>query len=89
MEKQLVVFDERTILGKEFRMYGDIENPLFLAKDVAEWIDYAYKDKKKGTRNINMMLQSIDEDEKIKATLGGNNFATQNSHGGLRNGIKR
>lgn len=84
MEKQLTIFDERIILGKEFRMYGDIENPLFLAKEVAEWIDYAYKDKKKGTRNINMMLQSIDEDEKIKATLGGNNLATQNSHGGLR-----
>lgn len=44
-------------------------NPLFLAKDVAECIDYAFKDKVKGTRNVNMMLQNIDEGEKLLARL--------------------
>ena len=39
MERNLVVIDEREALGKEFKIYGDIENPLFLAKDVANWID--------------------------------------------------
>ena len=56
MEKQLVVFDERTILGKEFKMYGNIENPLFLAKDVAEWIEHS---------NPSKMLNTVDEDEKV------------------------
>lgn len=56
MEKQLTIFDERIILGKEFKMYGDIENPLFLAKEVAEWIEHS---------NPSKMLNTVDEDEKV------------------------
>lgn len=37
-------------------MYGDFENPLFLAKDVAEWIEHS---------NSRMMLQAVDENEKL------------------------
>ena len=40
-EKVLQVIRETEILGKKIKMYGSIENPLFLAKDVAEWIDYS------------------------------------------------
>ena len=54
---ELHIINEQVVLGKEFRMYGDIENPLFLAKDVAEWIEHS---------SITMMLKTIDEDEKIK-----------------------
>lgn len=54
---ELQIIDEREVLGKEFRIYGSIENPLFLAKDVAEWIDYN-EDK------VGQMLSSVDEDEK-------------------------
>ena len=68
-EIQLQIIDSREVLGKDFKIYGTKENPLFLAKDVAEWIDYAFKDKVKGTRNVNMMLQMIDEDEKLVARL--------------------
>ena len=67
MNKELTVIEEREILGKIIRICGDFENPLFLAKDVAEWIDYAFKDKEKGIRNVNMMLRSIDKDEKVMA----------------------
>lgn len=66
MSKEIKVIDEREVLGKRFRVYGDIENPLFLAKDVAEWIEHS---------NPRMMLQKIDEDEKVVNnvyTLGGN-----------------
>lgn len=35
----LMIIDEREVLGKEFKMYGTKENPLFLAKDVANWIE--------------------------------------------------
>lgn len=66
MESNLKLLDERELLGKQFKVYGDFDNPLFLAKDIAEWIDYAFKDKEKGIRNVNMMLNSLDESEKIK-----------------------
>ena len=54
---ELTVFEQREVLGKDFKIYGSIENPLFLAKDVASWIEH---------KNITMMLKTIDEDEKIK-----------------------
>ena len=54
---ELTILDERVVLEKEFKVYGTKENPLFLAKDVAEWIEHS---------NITKMLNSIDEDEKIK-----------------------
>ena len=60
---ELQVIDKREILGKQFRVYGDFENLLFLAKDVAEWIDYSKKSN--GSYDVNSMLRTIDEDEKL------------------------
>lgn len=57
MENNLEVLEQRELLGKDFRIYGDKENPLFLAKDVAEWIEHS---------NLTMMLKNIDEDEQVK-----------------------
>ena len=62
------IIDEREILGKQFRIFGDFENPLFLAKDAAEWIEY-------DTSSINKMLNNVDETEKVRKnvpTPGGN-----------------
>ncbi len=59
----LQVIDKREILGKQFRVYGDFENLLFLAKDVAEWIDYAKTSN--GSYDVSKMLKTIDEDEKL------------------------
>lgn len=67
--KEVKIIDERVVFEKNFRVYGDFENPLFLGKDVADWIDYAYKDKEKGIRNVNMMLETVDNDEKIKMAI--------------------
>lgn len=61
------------MLGRQFTVYGTAENPLFLAKDVAECIDYAKRSN--GSYNTTMMLQSVDEEEKVANivdTLGGN-----------------
>ena len=79
---ELQIIEQREVLGKEFKIYGTIENPLFLAKDVAEWIDYAYKDARKVSRDVSNMLKTVDDDEKVKSTLklGGEDY----SHGGLR-----
>jgi len=60
MSKELSVVDEREVLGKYFKMYGDFENPLFLAKDVKEWIEHT---------DTSMMLQKLDEDEKLIQTM--------------------
>lgn len=62
---ELKIFDEREVFGKQFRIYGTPDDPLFLAKDVANWIDHS---------NSRMMLESVDDDEKVVRnayTLGG------------------
>lgn len=53
----LNVIEEREVLGFDFKIYGDFDNPLFLAKDVATWI---------GHSNTSKMLKTIDEEEKVK-----------------------
>lgn len=79
---ELQVIDKREILGKQFRVYGDFENLLFLAKDVAEWIDYSKKSN--GSYDVNSMLRMVDEDEKLmrKIFVSGQNrnmcFLTEN-----------
>lgn len=55
MEKEIVAVSKQVVLGKEFEIYGDFENPLFLAKDVATLIEHS---------NVSKMLSKIDEDEK-------------------------
>ena len=63
MENELKLLDERELLGKQFKIYGDLENPLFIAKDVAEWIDYAKTSN--GSYDVSNMLKTVDEDEKL------------------------
>lgn len=78
MEEILEVVDRAVILGKEVNLYRSIENPLFLAKDVAEWIEHS---------KVTMMLKPIDDNEKVKVKkvyleerTGGNGtwFLTEN-----------
>jgi len=57
---EIKLIKEQEILGKEFRMYGDINNPLFLAKDVSEWIEH---------KDVAMMIRKVDEEEKLIQTL--------------------
>ena len=61
MDKTLQIIEQREVLGKEFTIYGDLENPLFKANDVAKWIEHS---------NVSKMLESIDENEKIKLEIG-------------------
>ena len=55
------------VLGKPLSVYGTPDEPLFLAKDVAEWIDYAKTSQ--GYYNVSMMLKSVDEDEKLTINI--------------------
>ncbi|MDK0734771.1 phage antirepressor KilAC domain-containing protein [Clostridium perfringens] len=71
----LTVIEERKVLGKDFKIYGTKENPMFLAKDVANWIEHS---------DVSMMLKKVDEEEKGTSnvcTLGGTQkawFLTEN-----------
>lgn len=55
---------EQSFLDKRIRVFGTPEDPLFLARDVAEWIDYSKRPD--GSYRMDKMLQSVDEDEKTK-----------------------
>ena len=57
---ELQVIDKRNILDHEVTTYGDLENPLFLAKDVANWIEH---------NKPSEMIFNVDEDEKLKAIV--------------------
>lgn len=66
MAKDLQVIYSQEVLGHDFKIYGTEENPLFLAKDVANWIEHS---------NPRVMIKTVDEDEKVVNnvyTLGGN-----------------
>nr|DAW62262.1 MAG TPA: homing endonuclease [Caudoviricetes sp.] len=66
---ELKVLNEQEVLGKQFRVYGTADEPLFLAKDVAEWIEHS---------KPSVMIESVDEDEKVKV----NNVYFENRTGG-------
>ena len=50
----------KQVLGKELNIYGSIDEPLFLAKDVASWIEHS---------RASEMLKCVDEDEKLMQTI--------------------
>lgn len=57
---QITVVHKQQLLNNTFTIYGTKEEPLFLAKDVATWIEHS---------KVSMMLESIDEEEKLKETI--------------------
>lgn len=61
MSSELTIFNQQEVLGKQFKVYGDADNPLFLAKDVAEWIEY--------TGRSGQLLETVDDDEKLTHTI--------------------
>lgn len=82
-QKVLSVIQEAVILGKNILMYNSIEEPLFIAKDVAEWIDYS---KSNGKFKVSQMVKTVDDGEKgiyNVATLGGIQEATFLTEDGL------
>ncbi|WP_048800731.1 phage antirepressor KilAC domain-containing protein [Streptococcus constellatus] len=57
---ELQIINEQEVLGKHFTVYGTADEPLFLAKDVAEWI---------GHSKSSIMIDTVDEDEKLRETI--------------------
>lgn len=55
---------EQSFLDKRICVFGTPEDPLFLARDVAEWIDYSKN--KDGGYKLYGILNSVDDEEKVK-----------------------
>lgn len=72
MSKVEIISTEKK-LGKTINVYGTFEDPLFLAKDVAEWLELT---------NVTDMVSRVDAEEVTKLNLGGLqgecNFLTEN-----------
>lgn len=60
----LSLLREEEFLDKTVRVFGTPENPLFLARDVAEWIDYSKRPD--GSYKMDVFLKNVDVKEKIK-----------------------
>lgn len=56
------VLSETELLGHKFTVYGTAENPLFLAKEVAECIEYDQS-------SVNKLVNLVDDDEKVRNNL--------------------
>jgi prophage antirepressor-like protein len=59
-DASLSLICKSNFLGHEINVYGSSESPLFLAKDVAEWIEHS---------DVSTMVRTVDEDEKLTQTL--------------------
>lgn len=57
---EITIINEQEVLGKHFTVYGTADEPLFLAKDVAEWIEHS---------KPSIMIDTVDEDEKLRETI--------------------
>lgn len=85
VEAGVKLVDTTEILGRRIDLYRSIEDPLFLARDVAEWIDYSKRPD--GSYKTDMMLQAIDSEEKYKTKIltannvGGSNLGQIDSTG--------
>ena len=62
MNNKLQIINSQEVLGKDFKVYGTFENPLFLARDVADWIEYNPDD-------INKFMNMVDDSEKLTRTI--------------------
>lgn len=60
MANEIQVLKQTELLGQQFAVYGTPDEPLFLAKDVAAWIEHT---------DTSKMVQCVDEDEKLTRTM--------------------
>lgn len=75
--KTITVLNKSELLGRQFTIYGTAEQPLFLAKDVAEMVS---------VNNHRDLLSRVDDDEKVVGltdTLGGSQQTTFLTEDGL------
>ena len=57
---EISLISKSTFLGKEIDVYGNAENPLFKANDVAEWLELS---------NVSDMITRVDESLRLRIRL--------------------
>ena len=62
MKNEIQVLKQTELLGRRLTVYGTMQEPLFLAKEVAELIEHS---------DVSTMLRTVDEDEKLTQTFFG------------------
>lgn len=77
-ENPVQVVKNTTIFNRDFIVYGTIENPLFLAKDVAAFIEHS---------DVSMMMRNVDDDEKVSLTNPNNVCGGQSAWFLTENGL--
>lgn len=60
--KVMTVLYEKEVFARPFKVYGTREEPLFLAKDVAQMLEH---------KDVTSMIRSIDSEEKLLRTISG------------------
>ena len=60
MAKQTEVLKTTELLGQQFTVYGSIQEPLFVASDVATMINHP---------NTSELVKLVDDDEKLTSTI--------------------
>lgn len=78
MKEQIEVLKQTELLGQQFKVYGTLAEPLFMAKDVAGWIEHS---------DVSMMIRNIDEDEKVSVTNPNNVWGGQSAWFLTENGL--
>ena len=61
-EEDLAIVNEVIIFGEPFNVYGTLDDPKFLAVDIAEMIEYSVD-------KTHQMLELVDDDEKLTDTI--------------------
>ena len=83
--KRIEKIDTVKLFGTELNVYGTFDEPYFLAKEVADWIEYnSFVNKEKGIRNVSAMLRNIKDKHKNKflvADSTGNTISSKNRNG--------
>lgn len=60
MSNQISVLKQTELCGQQFTVYGSMQEPLFIAKDVASVIEHS---------DVSTMMRTVDEDEKLVQTI--------------------
>ena len=60
MSNQISVLKQTELCGQQFTVYGSMQEPLFVAKDVACVIEHS---------DVSTMMRTVDEDEKLVQTI--------------------
>ena len=76
-KKVLEVVAETEILGKNIKLYGSIEEPYFVARDVADWLG------ERDGYTVGRKVDNEDKDTQLLCTLGGIQKVTVFTEDGL------